>query len=84
MVMRGEPEDRQPAEESAGLDWRIIAGIVLFVLTLVFIFQNTDKADITFLFFTWSVGIWFGLLIAFLLGALAGWFVPKWRSRRKA
>jgi uncharacterized integral membrane protein len=84
MVMREEPEDRQRSDESAGLDWRIIAGIVVFALTLVFIFQNTEKADIKFLFFNWSVGIWFGLLIAFLLGALAGWFVPRWRSRRQA
>jgi uncharacterized integral membrane protein len=81
MTMREEPEGRQVGEESADLDWRVIAGIVVFALAAIFILQNTEQAEINFLFFSFDVGIWFGLLVAFVLGALTGWALPKWRHR---
>ncbi len=83
MSMREEPEGRRFDDESAGLDWRVIAGIVVVALAAIFILQNTEQAEINFLFFSFDVGIWFGLLVAFLLGALTGWVLSRWRQRRR-
>ena len=80
MVMRGDSDNRSE-QEGERLDWRVIAGIVLVALAAIFILQNTQDTEINFLFFEWNVGVWFGLVITFLLGAVAGWLVPKWRGR---
>jgi uncharacterized integral membrane protein len=83
MTMREEPEGRDFDQESAGLDWRVIAGIVVVACAAIFILQNTERADINFLFFSFDVGIWFGLLVAFVLGALTAWVLARWRQRRR-
>lgn len=58
-----------------------IGAIVLGVLALVFILQNTDEVPIQFLFWDVRAGTWLALLITFALGLLVGWLLARTRNR---
>jgi uncharacterized integral membrane protein len=49
------------------------------VLALIFVLQNTDETNITFLFATAELPLFFALIIAIGLGALIGWLTPRVR-----
>jgi uncharacterized integral membrane protein len=51
---------------------KIIGGGALAVLAVVFALQNRTKFRLTFLFFHLNIGLWFGLLVTFVLGIVAG------------
>ena len=71
-------------EETAEWNWKMIAAGVVAVLALIFILQNTEKRSIQFLFFDWTVGTWFALLVTFVLGMLVGWLLAWFiRSRNE-
>lgn len=74
--------DRDGVERSSDLNWKVIGGIVVLALAVIFILQNTETQNINFLFWDVEVGMWFGLLIALLLGVLIGWLAPKFLRRR--
>ncbi len=63
--------------------WRFYATIVVLVLALLFIVQNTDSTQITFLFAQTDMPLFFALIIAMLLGAAIGWLTPKVRRSNK-
>ena len=85
MSMVNENERRNPSGGGdTQVNWRVIVGIVVLVLSIVFILQNTQEVNIDFLFFDFKVGMWFGLLLAFVLGAIVGWGLHlAWRRRKK-
>jgi uncharacterized integral membrane protein len=62
---------------------KTIVGIVLAVLALVFVFQNTEKGSVNFLFWTVSLPSWVWLLIVFAVGLVVGSLVPWLRPRKK-
>ena len=78
----------EPARE----DWRqtregpsaklIVAGVI-GVLLLVFVLQNTDEADVDFLFFSGSYPLWMMAVVVAVLAFAAGWLVGRSRTRRK-
>ncbi|MPY91764.1 MAG: hypothetical protein GEV08_01485 [Acidimicrobiia bacterium] len=53
------------------------AAVVVTILVAIFIFQNTERGTIDFLWFSVETGIWSGLLITFVLGVLVGWSVQR-------
>jgi uncharacterized integral membrane protein len=85
MSMVNENEQKNPFEKGdTQLNWRVIVGLVVLVLSIIFILQNTEEVNIDFLFFDFKVGMWFGLLLAFVLGAIVGWGLHlAWRRRKK-
>jgi len=71
----GQPERR-------GTNWKGWATLVLVVLLLIFIIQNSQEVEIKFLFFgSFNTALIFALVIAALLGALIGWLAPRVRRR---
>lgn len=58
----------------------LILWIVVAVLVIIFIAQNTEKATISFLFLDIQTGVWFAFLVALLLGMVLGWLLPKLRD----
>jgi uncharacterized integral membrane protein len=73
----GEPERK------SFLSPRIIALVIVAVLILVFILQNTDKTTVHFLFFDLTAGKWFALVVAVALGVLLDRAFMWWWRRRK-
>jgi uncharacterized integral membrane protein len=56
--------------------------IVIAALALIFVFQNTENADIHVLFWESNRPVWFWLLLLFAAGFVVGSLFP-WFRRRK-
>lgn len=56
---------------------RLVLGIVLGVLVLVFIAENTAETKIRFFIPQVTAPLWMGLIVAALLGALAGALIAR-------
>jgi uncharacterized integral membrane protein len=63
---------------------KVIGGVVLAVLALVFVFQNTDKGKVHFLFFSVTTQAWIWLLGVFVAGVVVGLLIPRMRGRRSS
>lgn len=61
----------------------VIAGLALLV-GVIFVVQNSERVETTFLIFNVTTRLWVGLLVALLLGALLGQAVEAvWNRRRR-
>jgi len=70
-------------DETADWNWKAIGAAIAGLLAVIFILQNTEKHSIRFLFFEWTAGTWFALLVTFLLGMLVGWLLTRFVRSRK-
>lgn len=63
----------------------LIGLIVVVVVALIFIFQNSDRATIQFLFFEGEFRVWVAIALAIVLGILIDRLIILWwrRSRRR-
>ena len=63
---------------------RLIVAAVALIVALIFIFQNSERVETTFLVFNVTTRLWVGLLVAalvgFILGLVAG---AAWNRRRR-
>jgi uncharacterized integral membrane protein len=76
--------DQQHSHEARrqGTNWKGWAMLVLVVLLLIFVIQNSQEVSIDFLFFTSvSTPLILALVFSALLGALIGWLAPRVRRR---
>lgn len=62
--------------------FRLYAVGVLGLAALILIVQNSQKVEFNFFFASAETPLFFGLLIAFALGALIGWLLPRVRGTR--
>ncbi|MDF3048750.1 MAG: hypothetical protein K0R87_388 [Pseudonocardia sp.] len=60
---------------------RVIGTIVIAVLALIFVFQNTGRGQVQFLFWTVTAPAWAWLLMIFVAGLIVGSLFP-WLRRR--
>lgn len=76
--------------ESAGrarrvpVSLKLVGAAVLGVLATVFVFQNTARGQIDFLFWSVRMPAWIWLLAVFLAGVVVGSMFPWLRRRRPA
>jgi uncharacterized integral membrane protein len=71
-----------------GLDTRLVlrlgVAVIVVILTVVFVAQNSEKVETSFVFFTVEIRLWVSLLVALLLGAVLGQVVEAmWHRRRR-
>lgn len=79
-------EGHDPVDQAKGgkeRSWRFYAASALSVLALIFVIQNTEETNVTFLFAQTRLPLFFALIIAILLGALIGWLAPRVRGQRR-
>jgi uncharacterized integral membrane protein len=63
---------------------RLVAAGVMLLVGLVFVLQNSERVETTFLVFNVTTRLWVGLLCALLLGAILGQVVEAaWQRRRR-
>ena len=74
----------QAVERIIHLSGRTILIIVLSVLALIFIFQNTRDTQIHVLFWDSDRALWLWLLILFVGGFVVGSLFPWFRRRKKS
>ena len=86
MSYRPESSD-VPLDESSEPDrrlvMRLVVGAVVVILAILFVVQNNDKVEMSFVFFTVTTRLWVGLLVALVLGALLGQAAEALWERRK-
>jgi uncharacterized integral membrane protein len=64
---------------------RLVIVGVLAIGALIFIVQNSERVETTFLFFSVETRLWVGLIIALVLGAVLGQLGQVlWRRRKGA
>lgn len=61
----------------------LIGLIVVAVLALVFIIQNSNDAPVTVLFWDFTTSIWVVIVIALVLGMALDRLLQMWMRRRK-
>ena len=63
---------------------KLIVGAIIAILALVFVFQNTDKKRVNFLWMDFNAPAWMWLLVIFLAGSLVGYTFARRQARRAA
>lgn len=63
---------------------RIIGALILAVLAIIFVFQNSASGRIHFLFWYFSMPAWIWLLIVLVVGVVIGSLFPWFRPKKKA
>lgn len=61
---------------------RTYLAAIVAILALILIIQNSQSVEFNFYFANTDTPLFFGLLIAFALGALVGWLLPQVRRGR--
>jgi len=69
-----------PVPTSKGISPKQIIGVVIGVLAVIFVFQNTKKGSIHFLFWTMTMPGWVWLLLVFVAGVAVGLLLPRMRA----
>ena len=65
------------SDEQTGPNPRLVIGIVLAVLVFVFVVENTRETKIRFFIPQVTAPLWMGLMVAALLGAVAGALIAR-------
>ena len=85
--MSGRPQRSSaplPGEKkSSDRTWRFYAAIVIVIVALIFILQNSQDVQVDVIFATTTAPLFFVLLLTFVAGAIVGWLLPRVRGRRK-
>jgi uncharacterized integral membrane protein len=76
-------EYRAEREKSRRISAKVVLWIVLALLVLVFILQNTKKVRVDLLFWNVQTGLWLMLLVVFLIGLGLGWLLARLRAGRR-
>ena len=75
-------DGQEPQPQNRSISPKVVVGIVLAVLALVFVFQNTNKSEFNLFFWDFSAPKWLWLIILFGLGVVVGSIFPWFRRRR--
>ncbi len=76
-------EYRVEREKSRRISAKVVVWIVLAVLVLIFIVQNTKSVRVDLLFWNVTTGLWLMLLAVLLIGLGLGWLLARWRAGRR-
>lgn len=66
-----------------GISPTLIGFVILAIAAVIFIIQNSDEAEVRFLFISVTTRVWVGVVIALVLGALLDRLFVIWWRRRK-
>jgi len=76
------PQPRQsPKTEGPSLSPKLIIGVILAVVALVFILQNTSKSRVDLFVWDFAAPKWIWMLILFGAGLVVGSIFPWFRRR---
>lgn len=60
---------------------KVLLGIAVVVIFIVFIIQNSDEVEVDFVFFSSRIGLIWVFLACALIGSLATWLLGRPRRR---
>jgi uncharacterized integral membrane protein len=71
------------SQGSSGGNGFLIGGGILLVLLLLFIFQNTADTTFKYLFWSFTLPLWLGLVITAVAAFVIGQFALMWRRHKR-
>jgi uncharacterized integral membrane protein len=71
----------EPAKKPRRIGGDAIAAIILIVLGVIFVFENTSHVDIRFIGPKVRVQVWIALLASLAAGVIVGWLLRRSRER---
>lgn len=80
----GKDEREGWSTSKEGVGGKTIIAIVALVVLVIFGLQNTDPADIDFLFWDVEVALVLVIAVAALLGFVIGWLLGRASGKRRA
>ncbi len=63
---------------------KVVIGLVLAGLLVLFTLQNTEVVELRFLFWTLSVSRALVIFLVFATGLMVGWLLHSWIRHKKA
>lgn len=76
--------DPQPGPEgSSGPPWSLIGLILVAIICGIFVFQNSDRTQVDFLFFSFNSRVWVAIAVAMALGVVLDRFIIGWWRRAR-
>ena len=72
-----------PAKPDGGIRWRYVILAAVGLDAVVFLLVNSERQDVSFVFFTIRTRLIWLILLSMALGALLATFVPRWLGRRR-
>jgi uncharacterized integral membrane protein len=70
-------------EEAKGVSPTLIGFLVIAVVTVIFIVQNSEKTEIRFLFISVTSRLWIAIITAIALGVVLDRLFTSWWRRRQ-
>ena len=65
-----------------GIPWKVVLWVALALYAVVFLLVNSEKQDVSFVFFTVKTRLIWLILLSMLLGALLATVGERWWRRR--
>ena len=62
---------------------KLVVGGLIALILLIFVLQNTDRVEWSFLFWSFSLNQWVMLVVTLLIGVLIGMLVSTLLRRRR-
>lgn len=78
------PDRPDQVAREGGVTPRRVVAIVLGVLALVFVFQNSDDVAVQLLVVEFRAPLWIVTLALLAIGVLIGWLLSSRRAKRRA
>jgi uncharacterized integral membrane protein len=72
----------EPASRERRVSARFVVGVIVVVVLVALIVDNTETVEVGYVFGDVDVSAWVLIVVSALLGAALGWFV-SWRARRR-
>ena len=80
--MSRRPDRQARSRGVGGLSYRVLAGILVAALVVVFIVLNRDETEISFVVLNTETALWVALTVAAAGGFVAGFLISRQRYRR--
>ena len=71
-----------PASKDGGIPWKIVLWVALALYAVLFLLMNSEKQEVSFVFFSVNTRLIWLILLSMLLGAALARFLPHWRRSR--
>jgi uncharacterized integral membrane protein len=71
-----------PPSKDEGIPWKIVLWVAVAVYAVLFLLVNSEKQDVSFVFFSVRTRLIWLILLSMALGAVLARLLPGWWRRR--
>jgi uncharacterized integral membrane protein len=71
-----------PPSKDGGIPWKVVLWAAVALYAVVFLLVNSEKQEVSFVFFAVTTRLIWLIFLSMLLGAVLAWFGQQWLRRR--